>query len=40
MDLDGRWYEIGFENVDYIHLAEGRVQWHVLVNAVMNLWSP
>jgi hypothetical protein len=29
--------EIGCEDVDWIHLAEDRVQWWVLVNAVMSL---
>jgi hypothetical protein len=28
------------EDVDWIHLAEDRDQWHVVVNTVMNLWIP
>lgn len=32
--------EIGLKAVDYIHLAQDRVQWQVLVNTVMNLWVP
>jgi hypothetical protein len=28
--------EIGFEGVDWIYLAQGRYQWHALVNMVMN----
>jgi hypothetical protein len=30
--------EIGFENVHWIHKAQKRDQWQVLVNMVMNLW--
>jgi hypothetical protein len=26
--------------VDWIHLAQGRVQWQALVNTVMSLWFP
>jgi len=29
--------EIGWEVVDWIHLAEDRDQWRALVNAIMNL---
>jgi hypothetical protein len=29
--------EIGRENVDWIQLAQDRVQWWVLVNMAMNL---
>jgi hypothetical protein len=29
--------EIGWEGVDWIHLAYDREQWQVLVNVVMNL---
>jgi hypothetical protein len=32
--------EIGWEVVDWIHLAEDRDQWRVVVNTVMNLWVP
>jgi hypothetical protein len=32
--------EIGREDVDWIHLAQDRVQWQVLVNRVMNLRFP
>jgi hypothetical protein len=32
--------EIGWEDVDWIHLAEDRDQWRALVNTVMNLWVP
>jgi hypothetical protein len=28
--------ETGCEEVDWIHLAEGRGQWWVLVNMIMN----
>jgi ribosome biogenesis protein Nip4 len=28
--------EIGFEGVDWIHLAQDRNQWRALVNTVMN----
>jgi hypothetical protein len=29
--------KIGYGGVDYIHLAEDRVQWQALVNTEMNL---
>jgi hypothetical protein len=32
--------EIGWENVDRIHVAHVRDQWRVLVNTVMNLLFP
>jgi hypothetical protein len=28
------------EDVDWIHLAQDRIQWRVLVNTVMNFWVP
>jgi len=33
MDLE----EVGWEGVDWIHLAQDRDQWRDLVNTVMNL---
>jgi hypothetical protein len=30
--------EIGFGDVDWIHLAQDRDMWWVLVNTVMSLW--
>jgi hypothetical protein len=27
----------GYEDVDWIHLVKGRVQWRALVNTVMNI---
>jgi len=32
--------EIGWEVVDWIHLAQDRDKWWVVVNMVMNLWVP
>jgi ribosome biogenesis protein Nip4 len=32
--------EIGFEDVDWIHWAQGRDRWRALVNTVMNLRFP
>jgi hypothetical protein len=32
--------EIGWECVGWIHLAQGRYQWRVLVNTIMNLLVP
>jgi hypothetical protein len=29
--------EIGWEDVDWIHLAQDRDQWRVLVKKIMNL---
>jgi hypothetical protein len=32
--------EVGCDDVDWIHLAQDKVQWRFLVNAVMNLRVP
>jgi len=32
--------EIGWEDVDWIHLTQDRNQWQAFVNMVMNLWVP
>jgi hypothetical protein len=32
--------EIGFGDVDWIHLAQDRDRWRALVNTVMNLRVP
>jgi hypothetical protein len=32
--------EIGWENVDWIHVAQNRDQWQAVVSTVMNLWVP
>jgi hypothetical protein len=32
--------EIGFGDVDWIHLAQDKDGWWALVNTVMNLWVP
>jgi hypothetical protein len=32
--------EIGFGNVDWIHLAHDKDQWRTVVNTVMNLLVP
>jgi len=32
--------EIGWEVVDWMHLAQYRGQWWALVNIVMNYWVP
>jgi hypothetical protein len=32
--------EIGFEGVDWIHLAQDRDRWRALVNTVLNLQVP
>jgi hypothetical protein len=32
--------EIGWDGMDWIHLAQDRDQWGALVNAVMNLRVP
>jgi len=34
MDLN----EVGWEGVDWIHLAEDRHKWCVLLNMIMTLW--
>jgi hypothetical protein len=30
--------EIGWDGVDWIDMAQDRVQWRALVNTVLNLW--
>jgi hypothetical protein len=32
--------EIGWEDVDWIHLSQDRDQWRALVNTIMNSWVP
>jgi hypothetical protein len=32
--------KIGWEVVEWMCLAQDRVQWRTLVNTVMNLWVP
>jgi hypothetical protein len=32
--------EIGWDGVDWIHMAQDRGQWKALVNTVINLWVP
>jgi hypothetical protein len=32
--------EVGCEDVDWIHLAQDRDQWQILVNMVTNIWAP
>jgi hypothetical protein len=32
--------ETGCKDLDWIHLAQGRVQWQAFVNVVMNLQVP
>jgi hypothetical protein len=32
--------EIGIDGVNWILLAQDRVQWRAFVNTVMNLWVP
>jgi hypothetical protein len=31
--------EIGWEGVDWIHMAQGRDLWQALVNMIMNIWA-
>jgi hypothetical protein len=31
---------VGWDGMDWIHLAQGKVQWRALVNTVMNLRVP
>jgi hypothetical protein len=33
-------YEVGYEGMDWIELAEDRDRWRAVVNAVMNLLVP
>jgi hypothetical protein len=33
-------YEIGWDGVDWIDMAQDRNQWRALVNTVLNLWVP
>jgi hypothetical protein len=32
--------EVGWEDMDWIGLAQDRDRWRVLVNSVLNLWVP
>jgi hypothetical protein len=32
--------EIGWEGVDWLHLAEDRAQWHALVSTLINVRFP
>jgi hypothetical protein len=32
--------EVGWDGVDWMHLAHDRDQWRDLVNTVMNFWVP
>jgi hypothetical protein len=32
--------KIGWEGVDWMHVAQNRDQWQILVNTEMNLWVP
>jgi hypothetical protein len=32
--------EIGWEDLDWMDLAQDKSQWQALVNVVMNLWVP
>jgi hypothetical protein len=32
--------KIGWEGMDWMHLAQDRGQWQALVNMVMSLWVP
>jgi hypothetical protein len=32
--------EIGFGDVDWVHLAQGRDRWRAVMNTVMNLRFP
>jgi hypothetical protein len=32
--------EIGFGDVDWIHLSQDRDRWRALVNTVMKFWVP
>jgi hypothetical protein len=36
LEMDHR--EIGWEDEEWMHLAQERVQWQDLVNTVMNPW--
>jgi hypothetical protein len=36
MNMDLR--EIGWDGMDWIHLAQDRVHWRALVNTVIDIW--
>jgi hypothetical protein len=42
LGVDGTMYHKGkvWEGIDWIHLAQDRVQWRAFVNTVMNLQVP
>jgi len=31
---------VGYEGVDWIHLAYDRYKWRAVVNTVMDIWIP
>jgi hypothetical protein len=33
-------WEVGWEGMDWIEMAQDRDRWWAVVNAVMNLWVP
>jgi len=40
MILDWFLDEMGWEGVDWMHLAQDRDKWQALVNTLLNLWVP
>jgi hypothetical protein len=32
--------ETQFEDMDWIHLAQDRINWCIVMNTVLNLWVP
>jgi hypothetical protein len=39
-DIRINFEETGYEDADWIHLAQDRIQWRILVNTAMNLQVP
>jgi hypothetical protein len=40
VDIRKDFGEVGYDDVDWIGLAQDRNRWRALVNSILNLWVP